>query len=115
MAPPTRAALAASLVRDEEFRRHVGNALASYALPRRVGWALRPVVRRDLEEAVGELSEARLLARPVHSGRGTIPLSVLVVVLGALFNPITGPHTRHWLRNAFGDDSGPEPAATGEV
>ena len=56
-------------------------------------------IREKLREAVEDLRSAseRLQGKKDHSGRNTT-LLVAGIALGILFNPITGPETRRWLK-----------------
>jgi hypothetical protein len=71
-------------------------------------------IRDRLKEAVDDLRSAadRLQGKRDHSGRNTT-LLVAGIALGLLFNPITGPETRRWLKDMigggddFGGDYGP--------
>jgi gas vesicle protein len=60
-------------------------------------------VRDKLKEAVEDLRNAaqRLQGKQSHSGRNTT-LLVAGIALGLLFNPITGPETRKWLKDMLG-------------
>jgi gas vesicle protein len=62
-------------------------------------------VRERLKEAVEDLRDAagRLQGRKDHSGRNTT-LLVAGIALGLLFNPVTGPETRKWLKELVGGD-----------
>src|SRR5215208_3223253 len=67
-------------------------------------------VREKLREAVYDLRSAseRLQGKKEHSGRNTT-LLVAGIALGILFNPITGPETRRWLKDMItggGDEFG---------
>ena len=66
-------------------------------------------IRDRLKEAVDDLRSAadRLQGRKPHSGRNTT-LLIAGIALGLLFNPITGPETRRWLKDMIGggDDFG---------
>jgi hypothetical protein len=64
-------------------------------------------IRQRLREAVDDLRNAadRLQGRKKdHSGRNTV-LLMAGVVLGLLFNPLTGGETRKWLMGLFGGGS----------
>jgi gas vesicle protein len=56
-------------------------------------------IRDKLREAVEDLRSAseRLQGKKDHSGRNTT-LLIAGIALGILFNPITGPETRRWLK-----------------
>ncbi|HEY3183330.1 MAG TPA: hypothetical protein VGJ77_10875 [Gaiellaceae bacterium] len=67
-------------------------------------------VREKLKEAVDDLRSAseRLQGKKEHSGRNTT-LLIAGIALGILFNPITGPETRRWLKDVItgsGDEFG---------
>jgi hypothetical protein len=56
-------------------------------------------IRDKLKDAVDDLRSAadRLQGRQEHKGRNT-GLLLAGIALGILFNPITGPETRRWLK-----------------
>jgi len=60
-------------------------------------------VRERLKEAVEDLRDAagRLQGRKDHSSRNTT-LLVAGIALGILFNPVTGPETRKWIKDLVG-------------
>ena len=60
-------------------------------------------VREKLRDAVEDLRNAadRLQGKKDHGGR-TATLVVAGIALGILFNPVTGPETRKWLKEAIG-------------
>ena len=62
-------------------------------------------VRDKLREAIDDLRSAsdRLKGKPSHSGRNTV-LLLVGITLGLLYNPITGPETRRFIREML---SGP--------
>jgi hypothetical protein len=66
-------------------------------------------IRAKLKEAIEDLRSAsdRLQGKKDHSGRNTT-LLVAGIALGILFNPVTGPETRKWLKEMIGgsDDFG---------
>ena len=105
---------------DEDLRENVRNAYESARSiyneligGRRVtGIAARVATDKDLQNelkaVVAELREAadRVQGRDQHKGRNSTLLFV-GIVLGALFNPMTGPQTREWLSGRLfggGDD-----------
>jgi hypothetical protein len=66
-------------------------------------------VRERLRAAVDDLRSAadRLQGKKTHGSRTT--LLVAGIALGILFNPVTGPETRRWLKDTLsggGDDFG---------
>src|SRR3954469_12320585 len=74
-------------------------------------------IRDRLKEAVDDLRSAadRLQGKRDHSGRNTT-LLVAGIALGLLFNPITGPETRKWVKEMVGggsDDFGGDYSANG--
>ena len=65
-------------------------------------------IQNELKSVVAELREAadRVQGKEDHKGRHT-GLLFVGIVLGALFNPLTGPQTREWVSNRLfggGDD-----------
>ena len=70
-------------------------------------------VREKLKTAVDDLRSAaeRLQGKKSHSGRNTT-LLVAGIALGILFNPVTGPETRRFIRDMisggseYGDSNG---------
>ena len=77
-------------------------------------------VQERLKTAIDDLRRAsnRLQGRKEHQGRNTT-LLVAGIALGILFNPVTGPETRRWLKEMISgsdDDFGgdyPPAAANG--
>jgi hypothetical protein len=63
-------------------------------------------VRDKLKVAIEDLrrAAARLQGKRDHSGRNTA-LLILGIALAVLFNPITGPEARKWVKNAIGGGS----------
>ncbi len=63
-------------------------------------------VRDKLREAIDDLRNAadRLQGKKDHSGRNTALLMTGIVV-GLLFNPVTGSETRKWLKDLVGGDA----------
>jgi gas vesicle protein len=60
-------------------------------------------VRDKLRDAVDDLRHAaeRLQGKKARSGKAT-GLLVAGIALGILFNPVTGPETRKWLKDTLG-------------
>jgi hypothetical protein len=56
-------------------------------------------IREKLKDAVDDLRSAadRLQGKQEHKGRNT-GLLIAGIALGILFNPVTGPETRRWLK-----------------
>ena len=99
------------LAKDEDLHTHVKNA---YESARRVydeliggtgatGLAMRVARDKDLQEelrkTVDELREAgrHVQGKQSHTGRN-VTLLLTGVTLGVLFNPMTGPGARRWIR-----------------
>ena len=63
-------------------------------------------IRDKLRDAVDDLRSAadRLQGRKAHSSRNTT-LLIAGIALGILFNPVTGPETRKWLKETIGGGS----------
>ena len=62
-------------------------------------------IQDQLRSAVDDLRNAadRIQGREVHKGRNTT-LLLAGITLGILFNPMTGPETRRWLKDKiFGE------------
>jgi hypothetical protein len=95
---------------DPELRESVRNAYSSARtiydelIGRRgvTGVATRVVSDKDIQEelksAVAELRKAadRVQGKSKHKGGGS-GLLFVAMILGVLFNPITGPQTRKWI------------------
>jgi hypothetical protein len=60
-------------------------------------------IRDRLRDAIDDLRSAadRLQGKKEHHGRNTT-LLVAGIALGILFNPVTGPETRRWLKEMLG-------------
>jgi len=74
-------------------------------------------IRDRLKDAVEDLRSAadRLQGKKSHSGRNTT-LLIAGIALGLLFNPITGPETRKWVKEMIGggsDDFGGDYSSSG--
>ena len=104
---------------DEELRDHVKQAYVTareiydeLAGPRGLTAAATrlaadPELQESLRNAIFELRQAayRLQGRSPRSRGGRRLLLFVGVVAGLLYNPVTGPETRSWLkRKLFGDD-----------
>jgi hypothetical protein len=70
-------------------------------------------IRDRLRAAIEDLRSAgeRLQGKRDHSGRNTM-LLLLGITLGLLYNPITGPETRRFVRDLF---TGGSPDAGGDI
>ena len=63
-------------------------------------------IQDQLRSAIGDLREAadRVQGHQAHKGRNST-LLLVGIALGVLFNPMTGPETRRWLKDkVFGED-----------
>jgi gas vesicle protein len=74
-------------------------------------------IRDKLRDAVEDLRNAadRLQGKKSHGGRNT-GLLVAGIALGILFNPVTGPETRKWVKEMIGggdDDFGGDYSSNG--
>ncbi len=113
-------------LQDEEVRAHLLNALgAARAAAAKFGdksdrgyvaaatrVAVEPEILGNLRQATTELRNAvERIQRPAspkasHSGRNFF-LLMMGIVLGVLYNPVTGPETRKWVSESMfggGDD-----------
>jgi hypothetical protein len=74
------------------------------------GKVLDKKLHRDLREAVQDLHDAALRIQGKKTGGGTVKrIMIAGLALGILFNPVTGPETRRWLKEMVGgggDDFG---------
>jgi hypothetical protein len=63
-------------------------------------------IRDKLRAAIDDLRSAadRLQGKQEHRGRNTT-LLIAGIALGILFNPVTGPETRRWLKEMLGGGS----------
>ena len=108
---------------DQELREHVKQAfLAAREIyddvlaPRSVvGAAQRVAGDQDIQEnlrvAIAELRQAatRLQAGPKKKHPGRVLILLVGVVVGLLYNPLTGPETRRWMKDKVfggGDEFG---------
>jgi hypothetical protein len=99
-------------LKDEELRE---NVIAAYAAAREVynellgnrgvtGIATRVASDKDIQDnlrtTIDELRHAadRIQGKEDHGGRNTM-LLLAGITLGILFNPVTGPATRRWVKD----------------
>jgi hypothetical protein len=71
-------------------------------------------IQDNLRSAIDDLKKAatRVQGKKEHSSRNAT-LLLTGIVLGVLFNPVTGPQTREWLTDKlFGEEEGDESSAT---
>jgi hypothetical protein len=99
-------------VRDKELRDSLQNAYAAardiydeLIAPRsRTAIAVRAATDKEIQEnfrtALDELRNAagRIQGRESHTARN-VTLVLTGIAIGVLFNPMTGPDTRRWLRD----------------
>jgi hypothetical protein len=105
-------------IQDEELRENLRSAFATARdvydelLGNRgvTGVATRVASDKEIQDqlrsAIEDLRSAadRVQGRESHGGRNTT-LLLAGIALGILFNPMTGPETRRWLKDKiFGDD-----------
>ena len=110
-------------LQDEEVRESVKSAIAAAreiydeligarkpsAVAARV--ATDEQIQDNLRSAIEDLKKAanRVQGKKEHGSRNAT-LLVTGIVLGVLFNPLTGPQTREWLMNKMLGEGGDEPA-----
>lgn len=116
---------------DDELRENVRNA---YAAAREIyeeligGRKMSSVATRlatdkeihdSLRTAIDELRTAarRLQGRGEHRGRSGAALLITGIAIGILFNPVTGPDTRRWLKEKLvgSDEFGYESSGDGSA
>ncbi len=117
---------------DEKLRDDVQSAFAvaksvyddlvgSKNVDKAAGKVLDKKLHKDLREAVEDLHDAALRLqgkrKSGHTGRRIV---IAGIALGVLFNPVTGPETRRWLKDLvtggdgdFGGDFGSTPGSNG--
>jgi hypothetical protein len=89
--------LSAFITARKVYKELAGSGAAPITLATRV--ATDDDIRDKLRQAIEDLRKAsdRLQGRKEHSGRNTA-LLVAGIALGILYNPITGPETRRFIR-----------------
>jgi hypothetical protein len=114
-------------LQDEEVRENVKSAIAAAreiydelvvgrrptAVAARV--ATDKEIQENLRTAIDDLKKAanRVQGKKEHGSRNAT-LLFTGIVLGVLFNPITGPQTREWLAGRlFGEGENDTPSASG--
>ena len=102
-------------VKDEEIRKNVRDAFDAAReiytelmgprgmVPLAARVASDEDIQENLQRAVDDLRKAasRLQGKRDHSGRNSF-LLLTGIAIGILFNPITGPATREWLKGFVG-------------
>jgi hypothetical protein len=102
-------------VKDEEIRKNVRDAFDAARdvynelmggrgmVPLAARVATDDQIQENLSRAIEDLRKAadRLQGKKDHSTRNTA-LLVAGIALGILFNPVTGPATREWLKDLLG-------------
>ena len=107
------------LARDDEFQKHVRNAYASArtiydelfidAAPKAIAAriALDRGIQDELRRTIAEVGKATTRARkpPKKSHKGRNAMLLAGITIGLLYNPVTGPDLRRWLKErAFGPE-----------
>jgi hypothetical protein len=102
---------------DEKLRDDVTSAFAtakkvyedlmgSKNVDKAAGKVLDKKLHKDLREAVQDLHDAALrLQGKKKSGGAARRIMIAGLALGILFNPVTGPETRRWLKDLVGGGS----------
>jgi hypothetical protein len=72
-------------------------------------------VQENLKRAIDDLRSAadRVQGKQSHTARNVVLFSGIVI--GVLFNPVTGPATREWLKGLIGGGSGSSDFGSGET
>jgi hypothetical protein len=97
-------------LQDEEVRENVKNAIAAARdIYEELVGGRRPTamaakvatdkeIQENLRSAIDDLKKAanRVQGKKEHTSRNAV-LLLTGITLGVLFNPVTGPQTRHWL------------------
>jgi hypothetical protein len=103
---------------DEKLRDDVQSAFATAkkvyddlmgakSVDKAAGKVLDKKLHRDLREAVEDLQDAALRLQGKRKGGHTgRRIMVAGLALGILFNPVTGPETRRWLKDLVTGGSG---------
>ena len=115
-------------LQDEEVRENVKHAIATArdiydellggrsttAVATRV--ATDKEIQENLRSAIDDLRKAanRVQGKKEHTSRNAT-LLFAGIVLGVLFNPVTGPATRQWIQDKLlgGESEGPSPSTSG--
>jgi hypothetical protein len=101
-------------IKDEELRKNVRDAFDAAReiynellggrgmVPLAVRAATDEDIQDNLKRAIDDLRKAtnRIQGKEDHSGRNTT-LLIAGIALGILFNPVTGPATRTWVKERF--------------
>ena len=105
-------------IRDEELRDNIRSAYESArnvynelmggrgVVPLATRVATDKDIQDELKSAIADLRRAadRVQGKQEHTGRNTT-LLIAGIALGILFNPVTGPETRKWLKELVGGGS----------
>ena len=80
--------------------------MGSKNVDKAAGKVLDKKLHKDLREAVQDLHDAalRIQGKKRHGGVGK-RIMIAGLALGILFNPVTGPETRRWLKDLVGGGS----------
>jgi hypothetical protein len=102
---------------DEKLRDDIQSAFATArkvyedlmgakSVDKAAGKVLDKKLHKDLREAVQDLQDAALrLQGKKKSGHTGRRILIAGLALAALFNPVTGPETRRWLKDLIGGGS----------
>jgi hypothetical protein len=114
-------------LQDEEVRENVKNAIATAreiydelmggrrTSAMAVKVATDEEIQDNLRSAIDDLRKAanRVQGKKEHTTRNAT-LLLTGIVLGVLFNPVTGPQTREWLSNKILGEEGGSPTTSGD-